>query len=553
MRRFLDLFTRRTLVSLGLGFLFFFLLIAPDLIFKAIKGSAYPLYFEMQPFMFALAFGVLFSFSSRLIPTIAVLLLLSVFQLMQFCSLAYFGTGLAPYALLAMFVEAGDVTEEVMSAFFRYAYLALVVLLPFALLFFVWKKTSSKRQASAIGSVLLIIAMLLFPIRVVVKQRVPIIDFAPIEGRLSFYNTLRTFSAFFFRIVPQTISGGTPDVTFNPYTVSVLPSSDQPITIVLMVGEGVNPFHMSLFGYSRKTTPLLDSLARKDKGFIHTVGLTSSVTTLNAFTMLMSLQREPLNYKVSQTKAFHLLKFAKQAGFTTSFITAQDRKMMIPMYQKELDRAVFIQEDAAYESKREELFIPELKKLPLGKKNLIVIQQRNIHVPYARNYAYRKADFEKFPPADEQTDQFRIDTYDNAMTYFDYIMTGLFDYFEKEFTTPVYFFFVSDHNEILGENGRWGHTILLKECAPIPVFFKGFHVKDSVFTERIRSLFAPTHYEIGKLILEKIGYKLNNPNEKENVFYLNGLDTAGRDGFIRITKDPKKKEILFSDPLYKDE
>jgi glucan phosphoethanolaminetransferase (alkaline phosphatase superfamily) len=98
----------------------------------------------------------------------------------------------------------------------------------------------------------------------------------------------------------------------------------------------------------------------------------------------------------------------------------------------------------------------------------------------------------------------------------------------------------SDHNELLGENGTYGHGFgtLIPETAQIPVVIQS---KDPAFLEKINHTFAITHYEIAKFFAEQIGFNVINPNKEENVFYINNIDYNGRYGYICFTKIPLRK------------
>jgi glucan phosphoethanolaminetransferase (alkaline phosphatase superfamily) len=74
----------------------------------------------------------------------------------------------------------------------------------------------------------------------------------------------------------------------------------------------------------------------------------------------------------------------------------------------------------------------------------------------------------------------------------------------------------SDHNELLGENGTYGHrsAYLTSEVIQISIVV---HSSDSTFLKKINHTFAITHYKIAKLLVEQIGFNVINPNEEENV------------------------------------
>ncbi len=89
-------------------------------------------------------------------------------------------------------------------------------------------------------------------------------------------------------------------------------------------------------------------------------------------------------------------------------------------------------------------------------------------------------------------------------------------------------YFTSDHGERLGyrdDNFKYGHSELDFEVAKIPLL---------IFSNRkIKVENIPiNHYQIGKMVLEDLGYKLNNPNDDKSTYFINGLKLNGEAGFI---------------------
>ena len=135
-----------------------------------------------------------------------------------------------------------------------------------------------------------------------------------------------------------------------------------------------------------------------------------------------------------------------------------------------------------------------------------------------------------------------IDEYDNAMLYNDHIISNLFNYFNKQKNGKFYIIWSSDHNELMGENGLFGHGHLLAESADIPVMIQS---NDSDFMDKIKSIFKPTQYEIAKNIANILGYEIKNPNQEEGIFYISGSDFNGKCGHIKLKKDPINQKVEY--------
>ena len=97
----------------------------------------------------------------------------------------------------------------------------------------------------------------------------------------------------------------------------------------------------------------------------------------------------------------------------------------------------------------------------------------------------------------------------------------------------------------MGKNGRYGHAFLDDEVAQIPLFATIYNREDIHYIDWLKNSFYPTHYELGELIAGLFGFDIKNPNQEENIFYINGVDIAGNDGHIKIIKDKKRERIEF--------
>jgi hypothetical protein len=159
---------------------------------------------------------------------------------------------------------------------------------------------------------------------------------------------------------------------------------------------------------------------------------------------------------------------------------------------------------------------------------------RTPHAPYRDNYD-KGSDFDRFSGANE-----RVDSYDNAVLYFDFVLKNIFNFFKKQMENGGYFIFVSDHGQVFGENGFYGHNKLDLSVAEVPFFSYG----DSKIPIKM-----PSQYEIAEWTGSLLGYKFVNPNFKDNTFYIHGNNFLSDYEFISYIKmdgniTEQRKEIL---------
>ncbi|MDR2760268.1 MAG: phosphoethanolamine transferase [Rickettsiales bacterium] len=476
---------------------------------------------------------------------VCALLIFFVFmELIQFGHLVYFGLPLNPFIIETILSEAAEITESGLGIILKIWYFPFLVLLPYGLLAFLYKKTSKNRKQFHLALIFILALLSYFPQRVLRKESA-INNMMPVNTRVSLYNDFRSFSGFFFNRLPKIIG----KENFSPkkeYADYSFEKSDvkSPVNVIVIMGESASRAHMSLFGYERETTPLLEKMSREDKNFIYKEAFSSGIMTLISVNMFFNIQREPDNIKHLLSRNTDMFMLAKNNGFRTAYFSAQMENLMTGISANYVD-FVMTKEDMANKiKKRGEIYLADYfrknakSQLLGGDKNFLVIHQRNIHSPYKHNYELEQDRFNRYSLENTAKGEYMVNGYDNAMLYNDYFLTELLGAIREETKgTPTYVFFVSDHSEALGEGGRFGHSFLAREVAEIPFFATFYWTEDNELKKEIGGLFYPTHYEIGKIIAKKLGYKIINPNEEEGIFFINGVNIFGIAGHITITKD----------------
>ena len=165
-------------------------------------------------------------------------------------------------------------------------------------------------------------------------------------------------------------------------------------------------------------------------------------------------------------------------------------------------------------------------------KTFIVIQMRAVHTPYAKSWRHHGDEFAKFYGRSAD----KIDDYDNGVLYVDFILNETFKWAEK-LPGKVFVFFASDHNELFGDHGLYGHVTLHEQVGRIPVLL---WTNDLKSLQNFKSIKNPSHWDIGEQILNLMGYKVNNPNTPKDVIFINGSDPSGAAGFITLKREGNK-------------
>ena len=286
---------------------------------------------------------------------------------------------------------------------------------------------------------------------------------------------------------------------------------------------------------------MLKQLA-KNENFYYTHGIAGAVCTKAANKFMANVIWEPNNVKLNANSETSLCKLAHDNGFKVFYITSQDNKMLSSIctaHHKYIDVCVTkTGNEAIVDKRRDEYIFETLDKQELSSRNFIIIHQRCPHCPYKVNFPEGYTDKHHFTGNKEPN----IDEYDNVMLYEDTFLSRVFNRFNKQSAGKFYIIFASDHNELFGEEGVWGHSSLVPICADIPVMAQS---NDGEFMTKLKSIYKPTHYEIAQLIAGVLGYEIHNPNQQENVFHINGLDYDGRNGYMEVHKNTKTKTVTY--------
>lgn len=509
-------------------FLFIFLLLVlPDIAFSLFYNT-FSLSTDSFSFGFMIALSVFFLISENRTFIKWFIVFLSVIQFAQFCHIKYFGTIITPSSVYLMTKEVRDVCGEAGNVFWEYMALLPVIILAF---YGVYKlsflKVARRYKTKIIYPVILLALGINY-----IRHGIPNGIFFSLE------NSLRTVVGYVHLLIDK------PNFkVYKPYTVEkIRETGGEPITIVYIVGESANADHMSIFGYRENTTPELSKLAELSN-FYYTRGISSAITTYSACKFIFNAIKEPDNVNETALDTTNLFRLAKLSGFKTFYISSKRGDLIsniggVPYMDVLITRGQY---PTQFSRKRDAFLLELLSQQELSDRNFIVLHQRCVHAPYTKTVpAYFKPS-QKFSGSHIQ----KINEYDDATLFNDFIISSIFNMFNKT-NKKYYIIFASDHNELMGKDGLWGHSFLHKEVAQIPIMIQS---NDVGFMEKIREMFAITHYDICHIIADLLGFKISNPNDKPDIYYINGVDYLGRCGYIKFRKDRESRKVEYLEEI----
>lgn len=240
----------------------------------------------------------------------------------------------------------------------------------------------------------------------------------------------------------------------------------RPKTIVLVIGESTSREGMSLYGYSRNTTPLLKETAAKYPLFVKAKeAYSTKFSTVPAFNSMLEF-----DIKVPKEEHVHLLALFKEAGYHITWISNQDDLGIEAEYASFADKMVQMNRQRGRSSASfDEKVIPALK-LALSEnyeKKLIIVHLIGLHPHFALRFPEgTKATWSKEDDVAKSLKELGRsrrtlilkEQYNLGMLYQDKIISESLDLTKKAAgRAPVDWIYLSDHG---AESGHTTDVIL---------------------------------------------------------------------------------------------
>jgi len=514
-----------SLFSLVFAALFFL----PDLIYKIAQPEYFvfnsKLYKEFIAF-FILNF-ILLSISSGKIRYFFYFIFIS-FSLSELLHYSFFHSLIMPYEVPMLF----DQSEEMLDSFKGvWQYMLVPVVIYFGLMVLMYlllRKINNYLLKGRIIPVLLIVFLLSAGSLVASKRESPYV-FLPKSESTSIKNMYNVVSWSIAKELPKLWGKREKVPVFKPYQINDV-NIKKPQTIVVVMGESLGSKYMSLYGFDKSTTPLLEKRADELQ---YTWGYSAGVNTDVAVPTFFFVKREPQNNKIFLKGETSLFALAKQAGFVTHYVTTQKLTVVGGFLGTNVDKVLSKKDFKSEKITYDEVLVNYLKDVDFSKNNFILLHQRNSHTPYAKQTP--KA-FYKYPFEDLPYEEHMRGSYYNSVLYTDYLLDSMINIIKKQAGSAV-LFFTSDHSEMMGdkdEEGRFGHSYLGFTDAKVPMII--YTNDDAEYLDKELNLKNTiSHYQFGKLIVKSLGKEIINPNENGE-FYINGVDISGSQGFLSYKK-----------------
>lgn len=223
-------------------------------------------------------------------------------------------------------------------------------------------------------------------------------------------------------------------------------------TLVLVIGESTNRNRMSLYGYTRPTTPLLE--AKKDDLLVFNNVFSPRPYTIEVLQQALTFADEE-NPNLYLSKP-NLLNIMKQAGYKTYWITNQQtqtkRNTMLTTFSQIADEQIYLNNNRRQNSSSyDEVVLEPFKQIMAQdsiEKKFIVVHLLGTHSRYDYRYPETFAHFNNYKTSRNLNDKEKnsYNFYDNAIYYNDFVISSIIDIIHQH-KNPSAMLYLSDHGE----------------------------------------------------------------------------------------------------------
>ena len=249
-----------------------------------------------------------------------------------------------------------------------------------------------------------------------------------------------------------------PIIEYKSINTPVL-NNENDINIVFVLGESVRASNLGINGYYRNTTPQL-------KGIKNLVSFTNVYTplTYTGISVPQILSNKSILNKEDSSSFFSVYSILNKTDFNTSWIGNQTPEKSYSFFINENKNVELIDkfhDVFSFRKKLDEELLPFFEsKFKSPTKKFITLHMIGSHWWYESRYPDK---FRKFTPVIDSkhipslSKKQLINSYDNTILYLDDFLSKVISIIEKPDTKTV-LIYLSDHGEILGENGKWLHA-----------------------------------------------------------------------------------------------
>jgi len=430
--------------------------------FSLLTGAVYFFmtmrWFPLGDMLRSLLIDVLFTIPIVVLPSPFAIGLLLIWFFLFFIStviniahILIYQAPISMFAIQSIFETTSNEAKEFIIEFFS-VFNVIIFLLVFAIAFFLLLKSIKERKKEQKFSLQWIVLFLIIC--------VPLIHTSIRKGnRLLLSQSVYQFYSTLFHYSNEIHSLENIRSKRDSLSISSVKFLDgdpfMPRTYVFIIGESANRNHLSLYGYNRKTTPLLESI--RQELFIFEDVISPDTHTIPSLRKVLLFSSPHKGTPTLSSPSF--LTLLKSAGFKTYWLSNQavnvDGATGVRVFAEDSSKSFFLNmaRDEGRSVSYDAVVIPELEKILHNEtqRKAIFIHLMGSYLTYGLRYPPEFARFSSTKdiptlPWRGDKEKHYVNTYDNSICYTDFIVFNIIDLVKKQggYSFVLYF---SDHGQ----------------------------------------------------------------------------------------------------------
>lgn len=314
---------------------------------------------------------------------------------------------------------------------------------------------------------------------------------------------------------------------------------------VLVIGESHNRDNMHAYGYSRETTPWLDSVKDNENTLFFTRAFSCHTHTVPVLSYALTAKNQ--YNKVPLANAVSVIELANSAGYDTYWFSNQvkcgawDTPTSVVADAAKRNSWLNKNLGATTKTNRYDIdLIGELAKIDVRNNSFVVIHMMDCHGSYGDRYPQ---EYKKFGNSG-------LDKYDNAILYNDYVIQNLY---EKVREIPNFraMLYLSDHADAPLDGEAHNFRRFTPGMSHIPMYMivsDEFKTKQrDVFNNlKLHSDSVWTNDLLFDMLLGILGIDVKDVREPQN-----DLTSAMYDGNLARFRTGHGKKKIMDDPMFR--
>ncbi len=518
--------------TLAVGVATFALLGAPDIAFR-LAGYDIMSFVNGDAIVTVAVLAILLTLMPSRWGRIAVIGFVSIGQLIWLGCLRYFGGVLRPDQLMLVVSEARDTTIGIMSELGSLLPVFLLVSAVAGALFFLHGRRIEAGVWRLPGAGLLLVILLVGVAGRWTFWRHAVIAFPGLQTASAIGTYHATIAAFRFALAPAKAA---PGLKLHDQKVLVKELEEEPATVLVIMGESINPARLSLFGATADTSPNLHSWRSKPPPgmtFFPRIGFASGVATWGSVPSFIRTAFFPIE---GERRGLNLFALARQNGFKSWYFSAQSQHFLGTAGGAPGAERVETEEtnDMVINRIKDDYLVDLVRSVPAdySRRQFIFVHQRVNHGRYENNCSHVSDTVNIFKTDGLSVNDARRANYDNGLRCWDRNVAALVAPLVGR-SGAVHVIITADHNELMGEDGLWGHLHPTIRNAAVP-FILLTNRPESAVARQFRAMSPASFHNLSRIVAQALGVEIEFPEIAADLFYMNKTLPFGMAGYMEV-------------------